>query len=53
MADMPKQQTKPNHIYLIDMYKENLTLNNLQWWICHKTKPSQTKPNHMHLIYMY
>ena len=30
------------------MYKEDLALNNLQWLICHKTKP-----NHIHLIYMY
>ena len=26
------------------MYKEDLILNNLQWLICHKTKPNQTKP---------
>ena len=26
------------------MYKENLALNNLQWLICHKTKP---KPNYV------
>ena len=25
------------------MYKKDLTLNNLQWLICHKTKPNQTK----------
>ena len=25
------------------MYKEDLTLNNLQWLICHKTKQNQTK----------
>ena len=24
------------------MYKEDLALNNLQWLICHKTKPNQT-----------
>ena len=24
------------------MYWENLALNNLQWWICHKTKLNQT-----------
>ena len=29
-------------IYLIYMYKEDLTLNNLPWLICHK---NQTKPN--------
>ena len=28
-----------NHIYLIYMYKEDLTLDNLQWLICHQTKP--------------
>ena len=26
------------------MYKKNLALNNQQYLICHKTKPSQTKP---------
>ena len=26
-----------NHIYLRYMYKEDLTLNNLQWLICPKT----------------
>ena len=30
------------------MYKEDLALNNLQWLICHKTKP-----NHIYSIYMY
>ena len=25
------------------MYKEDLAINNLQWMICHKTKPNQTK----------
>ena len=25
------------------MYKEDLALNDLQWLICHKTKPNQTK----------
>ena len=25
------------------MYKEDLALNNLQWLICHKTKPNETK----------
>ena len=23
------------------MYKEDLALNNLQWSLCHKTKPNQ------------
>ena len=26
------------------MYKPDLALNNLQWMICHQTKPNQTKP---------
>ena len=26
-------------------YETDLVLNNLQWLICHKTKPNQTKPN--------
>ena len=25
------------------MYKEDLALNNLQWFICHKTKQNQTE----------
>ena len=29
-------------IYLMYMYKQDLTLNNLQWLICQKTKPNQT-----------
>ena len=33
--------TKPNHIYLIYMYKEDLALNNLQWLICRKTQLNQ------------
>ena len=32
------------------MYKEDLTLNNLQLLICHKTT---TKSNPIYLIYMY
>ena len=32
------------------MYKEDLALNNLQWLICHKTKPNQIL---IYLIYMY
>ena len=30
------------------MYKEDLALNNLQWSMCHKTKP-----NHEYVAYMY
>ena len=28
-------------IYLIYMYKKDLALNNLQWLICHQTKPNK------------
>ena len=41
---------KPNHIYLIYMYKEDLALNNLKKLICHKT--NQTK-SYVYIIYMY
>ena len=40
MVDMPLNPTKPNPIYLIDMYKEDLALNNLKWLIYHKTQPN-------------
>ena len=30
-----------NHAYLIYMYKQDLVLNNLKWWICHKNKPNR------------
>ena len=26
------------------MYKKDLALNDLQWLICHKTKPNETQP---------
>ena len=45
MVDMLSNPTKPNHIYLIYMYKEYLALNNLQWLICHQTQPNQTRPS--------
>ena len=41
-----------NHIYIyvcvcvcvcVCVYKEDLALNNLQWFICHKTKINQAK----------
>ena len=35
------------------MYEQDLTLDNLQGLIYHKTKPNQTKPNPIYLIYMY
>ena len=40
MVDMPYNPTKPNPIYLINMYKEDLALYNLQWLICHKIHPN-------------
>ena len=44
MVDMPKNQTKPNHMYLIYIYMYvYIALNNLKWLICHKTKSNQTK----------
>ena len=39
-----QQNVITNHIHLIYMYKEDLTLDILQRLICHKTKPNQTKP---------
>ena len=32
------------------MCKEDLAINNLQWLICHKTKPNPTKPNHIYQL---
>ena len=31
-------------LYLIDMYKKDLALNNLQWLICHQTKQKTEHP---------
>ena len=50
---MPENPNKPNHMYLMYMYREDLALNNLQWLICHKTKRNQTKLNPIYSIYMY
>ena len=36
-------QTK-SYIFNVYIYKEKLALNNLQWLICYKTKPTQTHP---------
>ena len=33
-----------SYMSYIYKYKPDLALNNLQWLICHKTKPNQTKP---------
>ena len=49
MVDMPLTPTKPNHIYLIYMYEEDLALNNQQWLICHKPQPNQI----MYIYYIY
>ena len=35
---MAHSPTKPNHIYLIYMYKEDLAMNNLQWLILEREK---------------
>ena len=33
------------------MSKQDLALNNLQWLICHKTKPNQTEHTYkMHMV---
>ena len=44
MVDMPLNPTRPNPIDIIYTYNEDLALNNLQWLLCHKTKPNQIKP---------
>ena len=47
-----QQNMFTNHIYLIYMYKEDLALYDLQWLICHETKPNQAsdfKPVKLHL----
>ena len=46
---MPKNPTKQSLSYLINMYKEDLALNNPQWLLCHKTQPNQI----IYLISMY
>ena len=38
---------------IYDMYKEDLSLNNLKWLIYLKTKPNQTKSNQLIYIYIY
>ena len=38
-------------IYLSYKYKQDLTLNNLQWLICHSTQPNQIKPNLLALFF--
>ena len=35
------KSTKPNPIYLIYMYKEDLALNNQQFLICYESQPNQ------------
>ena len=41
MVDMAIKPTKPNHIYLMYMFKEDLALSNQQWLICHNVQPNQ------------
>ena len=41
MVDMQLKPTKPNPIYLIYTYKEDVELNNLQWLVRHKNQPNQ------------
>ena len=38
-------------IYLIYIYKKDLALDNLQWLICHETKPCQTHKNQRRKIH--
>ena len=40
MVDMPENPTKPNLMYLIYKYQEDLGLYNLQWLIYNKTLPN-------------
>ena len=47
MVDMPQTQTKPNHIYLIYIYKEDLVLNNLWRLIFYKTKTNKSNTSLM------
>ena len=28
------------------MFTKDLALNDIEWLVCHKTKPNQTKPNY-------
>ena len=36
------QNVFTNHMYLIDMQKQDLALNNLQWLMCHTTKQNES-----------
>ena len=37
-----QQKVFTNDSHLIYLYKQDLAFTNLQWLICHKTKPNQT-----------
>ena len=39
---LSKKCVYKSYVYLIYSYKEDLVLNNLQWLMCHKTKPNKT-----------
>ena len=41
MVDMPQNQTQPNPMYIIYMYREDLALNNQQGLIWHKRELNQ------------
>ena len=51
MVDMPWNPPKPNHMYLIYMYKKDLALDNLYGLICHETK--RTKANQTNNLHDY
>ena len=39
---IPKNDFFTNHVYLIDMYEQDLALNNLQELVCHKIQPAKS-----------
>ena len=41
------KETKPNHTYVMCMHKQDLTLNNVQWLIRHKTQPTNQPTNQL------
>ena len=42
-----QQNVFTNYIYLINMYKPDLVLNNLPWLICHKNQTNQPTNQYM------
>ena len=45
------QNVFTNHIYLTYMYKQDLALNNLQCFICHKNQPNQNNYSKYYYIF--